>query len=375
MKPVLVSSSLLLLSFAACGTPPASEAPPRAVRVRAVELRAGGAAARYAGTLEPEAQVDLAFRVPGRVALVGTAEGAGRLLQEGDAVQAGQVLAALDLADLRRQDRAADAAVATAAAQVQAGRTGVAQAEREVARARRIFENGDLAQADLDRAEAAVATARANLDAAEAQHRARVEQQALTHAAVADATLRSPLAGVVARRGVDPGESVGPNVPVFSVIGVSSLKLVFGVPDTRVNALKVGQRVPVRVEALPERSFEGTVSKIAPTADPALRTYAVELLLTNAAELRPGMTATALLGDAGARALSVPLASLVRRVDRTLAVYVLGADGKTVEAQVVEVEDLLENDVLLRAGLDAGARVVVEGAPFLREGERVEVVP
>lgn len=370
----------LLLGLAACGTPtPTGTAPPRAVRAQVVTPRPVAQGARYAGVLESRAQLDLAFRVPGRVASVGQVTPPGqppRPLQEGDLVKAGDVLATLDLADLQRQRSAAAAGAASVAAQVSQSRTGVAQAEREVTRARKLFANGDLAQADLDRAEAAFASAGASLASLEAQHQSRLDQLALSRSTVTDATLRSPIDGVVARKAIDPGELVAPNVPVFSVVDLAELRVVLGVPDTRVNLLQLGASVPVEVEALPGRPLLGTVSKVAPTADPALRTYAVEVRLAGSAELRPGMTATARFGSEAEQVAPVlPLSAVVRNPGGGgYGVYLLSGE-RAVRFAPIEVADLLENDVIVASGLEAGQRVVVHGAQFLRDGETVEVLP
>ena len=334
---------------------------------------------RYSGVLEAKTQLDLAFRVPGRVATVGQVSVPGaapRALQEGDFVKAGDVLATLNLDDLRRQRSAASAGAASSQAQVRTARTSLAQTEREVTRARQLFGNGDLAQADLDRAEAAFASAGSSLASVEAQHQSRMDQAALSHSALTDATLRSPIDGVISRKAIDPGELVPPNVPVFSVVDVTELRVVFGVPDTRVNLVKLGDTVSVVVEALPGRTFQGKVSKVAPTADPALRTYAVELRLPGSDDLRPGMTATALLGAEGhADAVVVPLSAVVRHPNGPGYVVFAPREDSTVEMVPIEVADLLENDVVVSSGLDATRRVVVSGAQFLREGERVGVVP
>jgi len=370
------SGAALLL---ACGTPPPPAALPRAARVTSVALRPVAQSARYSGVLESKAQLDLAFRVPGRVASVGQVAVPGlapRALQEGDVVKKGDVLATLDLDDLRSQRSAAAAGAASTAAQVRSAQTALAQSEREVGRARKLFANGDLAQADLDRAEAAFAAAGSSLASIEAQYQSRRDQLALSQSTLSDATLRSPIDGVISRKNVDPGELVPPNVPVFSIVDVSELRVVFGVPDTRVNLVELGAKVSVVIEALPGSRFSARVSKIAPTADPALRTYGVELSLPGEARLRPGMTATALLGDDGQQTFPVlPLSAVVRMPDGAgYAVFGLTADSK-VELVPIEVADLLENDVVVGAGLQAGRRVVVAGAEFLRAGDAVAVVP
>ena len=260
MSPSRLLLPALFVLVPACSAPPPSPSPHRAVRVATVTVRPIAQSARYSGVLESRAQFDLAFRVPGRVASVGQvtlAPGQTRALQEGDVVKAGDVLATLDLDDLRRQRSASAAGAASTAAQVRTARTSLAQSEREVARARKLFANGDLAQADLDRAEAAAAAAGSSLASIEAQYQSRLDQLALSTSTLADATLRSPIDGVVARKAVDPGELVPPNVPVFSIVDLSELRVVFGVPDTRVNLVRLGAPVTVVVEALPGRPLTG----------------------------------------------------------------------------------------------------------------------
>lgn len=374
MRPVLVV--LTVTGALTCSTPAAAPATPRAVRLVTLTPRAATSTARYSGVLEAGTQLDLAFRVPGRVASVGRFAPGSRELQEGDTVIAGAVLATLDLDDLRRQHRAAAASLAQAVAQVRTARTSLGQAEKEASRARRMFAAGDLAQAELDRAESAFATASSNLGALEAQQQARIEQLALAQSTLTDATLVSPIEGVISRKAIDPGELVVPNVPVFTVLRLDELKLAFGVPDTRINLVQLAQRVPVTVEALPGRLVEGTVSKVAPTADPSLRTYAVELRLSRADGLKPGMTATAqLAGTAEPEALLVPLSAVVRTPGgEGYSVFALREDS-TVEPLAVEVADLLENDVVLASLALAGRRVVTDGAAFLRAGEQVVVTP
>lgn len=369
----------LSLSFLfACADEAPGVVPPRAVRVAPVRVERGSGQARYSGALGPRRQVDLAFRVPGRVGRLKQVVDGGRPrpLQEGDVVRAGEVLAALDLDDLRRQAAAAAAGVSAARAQLEAASLGLAQAEREVARARTLARSGDVAQSDLDRAEAGLDAARAGRDAAAGALRGRVEQHLLARNTLADATLRAPFDGVVARVAVDEAEAVGPNVPVLSVMDVSQLTLAFGLPDSRLDAVAPGQKLPVSIEARPGRVREAVVTRIAPTADPVLRTYAVEVTLAEVEGLQPGMTGTVRLTRSTGEATAVPLSALVRGQGADeLAVFTLGADGRTVKRHPVEVTDLLENDALLRVGPAAGERVVADGAAFLREGDVVGVVP
>lgn len=353
----------------------------RAVRVVVVgESASAGGDRRYAATLQPRLQVELPFKVGGRVTALGETREGGRTrpLQAGDHVVAGQILARLDPSDLRRNEGAARAALQSARAQARAAHGALAQAERERNRARTLAASDTIARADLDRAEAAYAAALANRDAAEGQRQARHEQHAQARAALEDAGLKSPLPGVIARRMVEVGELAAPGKPAFVLVDTTQLKVVFGVPDTRVNALRDGQRVPVGVDALPGRTFEGRVTRIDPLADAALRSFTVEVTLDNAdGALRAGMVADVeLVTGEGDRNLRVPLAAVLRARDRPdgFAVQRLRDDG-TVALTPVELGDLDGNQVRVEAGLTAGMKIVTDGAQFLHEGEQVQVVP
>ncbi len=370
-----------LVGLTACQDPAVGVHAQTAVRVVRVERQTVGAATRYSGSIEPRERLDLAFKVVGkvgRVEQVGPSD-AGRPLQEGDRVLRGQMLAALEDEDFRTQVRAAASGVATADAQVRGGEEALSHAATERERAKALYASGAMAQADLERADAAWRAARSGLDAARGQRQGRVEQHALTKSTAGDAVLTSPIDGVVARRLVDVGSSVGPGTVAFTVIDTSSMRAVFGVPDTRIQTLHIGDRVPIHVEALPARALVGTVSKIHPVADPVLRSFAVEVDLANPDdELKGGMVANAAF-DAGALAdaMLVPLAAIVRPPGGStgFAVWVLDGKTKAVAQRQVQLGDLVGNDVLVEAGLQTGELVVTDGAPFLHAGQIVEVLP
>lgn len=373
MSPGSVS---LLFFLTACAPSAPAPSAARAVRVFEVAPRSLDAAARYAAALDARDRVDVAFKVPGRVASV--AEVGGRPIQEGDPVRRGQALAVLDTADLSRQSAAASAALAAAVAQAEGARAAHAQATIEVGRARSLAAGGDLTPAELDRAESALAGAAAALRAAEAQVEARVEQLALARGAVDDATLRSPIDGLVARRMFDAGESVAPGMAAFTVIDPSQMRVAFAVPDTRVAELELGARVPVRVEAFAGRAFVGEIVEVSPVADPALRAFTVELAVDNPdGALRAGMVASvAVSGAPEAPATLVPLGGIVRDPADAdgFAVYVVD-EAAVARLRPVRIADLVGNEAVVEQGLVAGERVVVDGAALLHDGAPVEVRP
>ena len=383
---VVTMLGLLVLvgQLGACARAPAP-LPPRAVEVIEVRPRDAGALSRFTGSLAPWEQVDLSFAVPGKVRTVLEVndEARKRPLQEGDPVKRNEVLATLDDSDYRLKARATAASLQSAAAQVNAAESSLAQATTELERARKLRAAGAVAAAELERAEAATAAATAHVDVARAQRLAASEQHALARSAVDDARVVSPIDGVVARRSVDVGESVGPGVAAFTVIDVSRLRVVFGVPAHRVGEMTLGRKLPIYIEGVTGDALAGTITKVQPVADPVMRSFSVEVSIANGdGALRPGMVACiAANPEDGASALLIPLEAVVRSAAspagaaRGFAVWVLAPQSTQVTQRDVELGDLSGNEVRVHQGLASGDRVVVRGAQLLREGESVRVMP
>ncbi|MCC7110793.1 MAG: efflux RND transporter periplasmic adaptor subunit [Deltaproteobacteria bacterium] len=375
---------LLLTTLGACRQAPAP-LPARAVELIEVQPRDAGALSRFTGSLAPWEQVDLSFAVAGKVQSIAQVqeEGRARPIQEGDAISRSALLATIDDSDYRLKARAAAASIQSAAAQVGAAETSLAQLSTELERARKLRAAGAIAAADLERAESAFAAARSNAEMAKAQRLAASEQHALARSTVEDARIVSPIDGVLARRMVDVGESVGPGMVAFSVIDVSRLRVMFGVPAHRVGEMSLGRKLPVYVEGVTGEAVVGTITKVQPVADPVMRSFSVEISLPNAdGLLRPGMVASIAAGkeDSGS-ALLIPLESVVRSAKSSagakdgFAVWVVPPGADAVTQRPLELGDLYGNEVRVHQGLAAGDRVVTRGAQLLREGEKVRVLP
>ena len=369
----------LVVALAACQAPPTRPSASPAVHVAPMQRQTVGASTRYSGSIEPWERLDLAFKVGGKVATVAEVSQSGgpRPLQEGDRVVRGQTLASLEATDFRTQVRVAAAGVSNSDAQVRGGEEALSHSAVELARAKLLYSSGAMARADLERAEAAWRSARANLDAARGQRQGRVEQHALTKSTASETALTSPIDGVVARRLIEVGSTVGPGTVAVTVMDTSSMRAVFGVPDIRIAALHIGDRVAVEVDALPAGRLSGTIVKIHPVADPVLRSFAVEVALPNADDaLRAGMVASADF-DVGtfADAMLVPLAAIIRPPGAStgFAVWVIDDKTRRVALRPVALGDLSGNDVLVESGLKVGDKVVTAGAPFLHAGQLVEV--
>jgi membrane fusion protein, multidrug efflux system len=354
LRTATPSMVLLLATGCGDGAPPAT--PPLPVTVAAVGGSGSVDEARYAGSIQADASVDVAFRVSGvvdDVVRVRGADGRMRTLQDGDLVRRGQMLARL------RQDEYED--------QVSDADAALRQAQADFERTSQLYENRSLSKADYDAAYARFTATRARLNQAQLSLR--------------DATLRSPIDGVILRRTVEVGSLAGPSAPAFTVADTRNVKVVFGVPDVTISSLRLGGRLAIVAEAIPGATLQGRITRISPSADPNSRVFEVEAALPNAdGRLKVGMLATLRLDDsAGAVGIFIPLAAIVRPAGDTsgYAVYVVRDSGGSAAAALrrISLGEVSGNQIAVREGLEAGERVIVRGATLVADGQSIHVMP
>jgi multidrug efflux system membrane fusion protein len=349
----------------ACRANEPAEKPLTPVLAEIVRRQPTTQAYRYSAVVESINRTDLAFRVGGYVTAL--AQVNGRAIQDGDTVAAGLVLASVRPDDFEARVRQGQAALAEA----EAARAAAAQA---LARAEALYASRSLAKPDLEQARAAVASIEAKIEGA----RAVIREAELARG---DADLRAPSGGVVLRRLVELGTLVGPGTPAFAIADTRTVKVVIGVPDTMLSRFRMGGVEQLFSEALPDRRFDGRVTKVSPTADQRSRLFDVELTVSNRdGVLRPGMVATVDVARPGSTGspdvVTLPLAAVVRAPgggDEDYAVYVLEAaqGGAVARLRRITLGDLVGNRVRVTEGLAEGERVVVRGATLVVDGERV----
>jgi RND family efflux transporter MFP subunit len=350
---------------------PTTSRPVRALEVRAIAPRGG---IRYSVAMQPREQIALAFKASGYVAEIRQrrgADGRSRPLQAGDAVAAGSVVARLRDADYR-------ATVDQAAGSLREAEAAEVKARLDLDRASHLFAAEALTKPDLDAAHAAFEGAAARVAAAHARVR-------LAEISLRDTTLTAPLGGVVLERRIEGGTLVGVGTPAFVLADVSSVKALFGVPDSLVHRIASGQALDVTTDAFPGTRFAGRVTAIAPAADPVSRVFGVELTIANAdGLLKPGMIGTVEvpIGAAGAAPegqASVPLSAVVRPESAGGAYAVFVVDGEAGRAiarlRRVALGDVHGDEVAVTEGIAAGERVIVMGATLLTDGEPVRIIP
>ncbi|ODU07226.1 MAG: efflux transporter periplasmic adaptor subunit [Rubrivivax sp. SCN 71-131] len=268
------------------------------------------------------------------------AKASGTLLSlavgEGSRVVAGQLLGRIDLAEQTSR-------VAERSASVEGARATLAQAERTHASNERLAAQQFISPIALESSRAAVDTARAALHAAQAAaDTARI--------GLREAALLAPIAGIVAKRHVVPGEKLAPEQQVLTIVDLARLELAALVGTHEVSRLTAGMPVQVLVEGLAQ-PVAGSIARIAPAAEPGTRSIGVTIGLPNPKErLRAGQYAVA----------RVELADDTERL--TLPLAAVGRSGGQDHVWLIEDGRLARRAVKLGRRDEAAARVeIVEG--------------
>ena len=316
------------------------------------------------GTLAARSRVGVKPKLPGRLERV--------LVDIGDRVTAGQVVATLDRGEVDAQVDAAVAAVAVAHAALESAEAALANAETEHERAKTLFDAGALPRQRLDTAQTAHRAAVAQRDLAKAN---RTQAEAAVRRArevQGDATLHAPVAGYIVERNYDPGSIPGDR-PVVVVADIRELKLEAGVSELEAGRLKKGLPALVSVQAKPGETFSAQLAAIAPEVDPRNRHFRIEVRVPNPdTALLAGMYATArVVLDTADGAIAVPREAVVTRDGQRVALKV---DGDKV-TPVTVVEGLTDGrQVQIVSGLKAGDTVLADARRQLPADARVNPV-
>jgi RND family efflux transporter MFP subunit len=348
--------------------------PARPIKVQQAMLAPAQGGIRYSATIEAFQTVPLAFKSSGYIDhLVERpgADGRRRVAQAGDKVTKGMTLAHVRDADYRER-------LAQGNAKLSEVDAALTKAKLDLDRAKTLFAAESLTKPDLDAAQASFDAAQARVSAA----RADIE---LASIALRDTTLVSPAPGVLLERKIEVGSLVSAGSVGFLLGDVSAVKARFGIPDSMIQAVKLGEPISVTIDAVAGQPFAGRVTAIAPAADPQSRVFDVEVTIpNNTGTLRPGMIGAVTIDGPHAAAqaaptLTVPLNAIVRAPGNTpgYALLVVETKGDTDVARLrrVDLGDVQGNGVAVLRGVAAGDRVIVTGATLLSDGDPVRIIP
>ena len=187
-------------------------------------------------------------------------------------------------------------------------------------------------------------------------------------------TLVSPISGVVTARNYDNGDMCG-GLPIFVVQQINPVKVKINVSESLYSYIKKGMVVDIELDALPEKKFQGKVSRITPLINSATRTFEVEVAVANGQELiKPGMYARVEMNYGTRKNIVVPDLAVVKQLgsgDRYI--YVYQQDG-TVKFQKVELGRRMGGEYEILSGIADGDEVVTSGQVALKNGIAVEKI-
>lgn len=285
----------------------------------------------YSATIQAFAVNNIAPQSGGRIQKIN--------VEIGDFVGKGQVLAEMDRVQL---DQA---------------KLRLSNAETELARLKQLYEQGGVAQSDYEAAELNCKVSKSTYDNL-----------------LENTILRSPISGVVSARNYDRGDMYAMAAPIFTVQQIVPVKLLVGISEADYTKVRKGDVVTLTVDALPGKSFSGTIKRLYPTIDPATHTVNIEVQVPNQnRELRPGMYAKVDVNFGHSTNIVVPDAAVVRLQGSGQRNVFVVENGIAVQREV-SLGRHFDGQYEILSGLDEGELVVVKGGSTLRNGSQVEIL-
>ena len=332
LKVIPIATLALLMSCSGNKSEEATETQNEKVKVKVetVSVQDVEQLSEFTATVEANIKNNIAPQTPFRIEKI--------FAEVGDHVKAGQLLAKMDATSLKQAKIQLD------------------NQEIEFKRIDELYKVGGASKSEWD-------AAKMNLDIRETSYKNLLE----------NTSLLSPINGVVTARNYDNGDMYSGGEPVLVVEQITPVKLYINVSEGYFTKVKKGAPVSVKVDVYGDEEFEGKISLVYPTIDPATRTFPVEIQLVNRDQrVRPGMFARATLNFGTQDHVVVPDLTIVKRAgsgDRYVYVY---KNGK-VSYNKVELGRRMDTEYELISGVDNNSQVVIAGQSKLADGVEVEV--
>lgn len=355
---------------------------PIAVSLVTAEERSVPSTLEVTGTLMADAQTDIASEIEQRVVEI--------LVERGQVVSSGQVVARMDAEDAKNQLREAEAAEAQIrerlgmvngqsfdalkTPEVQQARATMDRAEADYKRFAQLIEEGAVSRSEHD-------LRRADYLATKAQYETTVNQMrqlyqsllaqkvrvAMGRKAVEDTIIRAPFSGLIAEKAVSVGRYTKKGDRIATIMRVDPLRIELTIPEGAVAAVRKGQKVSFTVQSYPGRQFEGIIAYVGPAVRTESRALVVEAIVPNPkALLQPGLFATARIELPAARPSVMVPAAAVKSDGGVFKLFI--AKGDRAEARLVQVGREAAGRLEILRGLAAGERVVSPQVPGLADG-------
>lgn len=320
--------------------------------IAAVSTQNLGLVIPISGSVRPVVQAMVKSKVAGEVSKV--------FVREGERVVAGQVLVSIDTADLKARNDAQRAMVAESKAKLD-------MATKNEGNNRALLAKNFISQNAFD----GVAN---SMQIAEANHQSTLAQAAITQRALADAQIKAPFAGIIAKRAVNIGEKITADAPVMHVVDLSRMELEAPVPVGDIPSIKVGQEIAFKVDGFQDRAFKGKVERINPSTEAGSRSISIFVTLPNEdGALKGGMFANGTLAAVSRTAVtSLPISALIEEAGQT---YVFALKEGAVERKPITIgaKSPERGLVEVRDGVALGTEVITVKADGLKHGSKAIV--
>ena len=339
MQKTMILSAIVIILFGCKQKQEAVKQEVTAIKVKAqaVQTFKGLSDLRYSGTVEAAQTIPLSFQSSGTVEQV--------LVQEGDAVRKGQLLATVNKADNQSMY---NLSLAT-----------YQQAKDAYDRLKQVYDNGSLSEVKWVEMET-------NLKKAESQ--LQVSKNSLEKC-----NLYAPVSGIIGKRNVEPGQSSLSSFSPLELVKIETVLVKISVPENEIGKIKKGMNASFTISALENKQYEGTITNVGVVADQFSRTYEVKITVKNTnLEIKPGMVCDVTLNTTAEKQMVlVPYNAISKDTDGSSFVYVVTDDQKSVRKQIVKLGDYQNNGLEILSGLTANQSIVVEGKEKLTDSSQI----
>jgi len=308
----------------------------KAVKVTVEEVKSAtdGALLKYSGTVEASQTIPLSFRASGTVEKV--------LVNEGDFVKSGQLLATVDETDARNL--------------LEITQAKYEQATDAYNRLKTVYDKGSLPEVKWVEMETNLAQAKASLD--------------LSKNNLEKCKLIAPSSGIIGSRNIEPGmSSINMSGAPLEIVDITTVNIKIPVPENEISKIIKGLKAEISVGALGNKKYEGTIIHVSPVADRFSRTYDAKIEVNNSnLDLKPGMVcdvSVAILSDAGL--VLVPYQSISEDSNGNAFVYLVDIANKKALKQIVKAGDYFGGNIEILSGLTPGQTIVNKGVNKLSD--------
>lgn len=312
---------------------PATPLPTAKVKVVPASAKERQAYEMVVGTVRAKTRSVIEAKVSGRIESL--------LAQPGQMVKAGELLAKLDAREIQ--------------AKVEQAKAVYEQASSDLKRYTSLYESKTVTQAEYEARVAQFKVAEANL------------KEALTMLGYIDVT--APFDGVITRKISDVGDLVYPGKPILEIEDPKYLRFEANVPEALYDKVKLNEKFTIIIPSIGEE-IQGTVSEIAPVADPNTRTFLVKLDLPQHKGLRTGQFGRLKIPTSYSAALRVPSSAVIIRGQMEIAFVV---ETNVARMRLVKTGDRVGNEIEILSGVEPDEKVIITDVAQLRDGQPVVI--